>query len=79
VSLYEKLHDEMPHVKVPSAVTLWFKKQNPFVGVYTRAYFHRIWQRWYLHVWNPLKWVEVWLFEWVNGMRFLKHFLVEGR
>ncbi|MGH2568102.1 MAG: hypothetical protein ACRDGA_07150, partial [Bacteroidota bacterium] len=79
VTLYKKLHDEMPEVKVPSALTLWLRKRNPFASVYTRAYFHRIWQRWYLHVWNPLKWVEVWLFEWVNGVRFLKHFLVEGR
>ena len=79
VALYEKLHDEMPEVKVPSVVTIWLKKRNPFVGSYTRAHVQRIWQRWYVHVWNPLKWVEVWLFEWFNGLRFLRHFLVEGR
>lgn len=78
-ALYRKLHDEMPEVKVPSAVTLWLRKRNPFTRVYSRVYFHRIWQRWYLHLWNPLKWAEVLLFEWVNGMRFLRHFLVEGR
>lgn len=79
VSLYEKLHIEMPEVKVPSVVRLWFKKQNPFAGSYTRAYVQQIWRRWYLHIWNPLKWVEVWLFECVNGVRFLTHLLAEGR
>jgi hypothetical protein len=79
VALYEKLHVEMPEVKVPSVVSLWIKKRNPFAGSYTRAYAQRIWKRWYLHVWNPLKWVEVWLFEWVNGVKFLTHFLMEGR
>jgi len=78
-ALYEKLRLKLPEVKVPSVVTLWLKKHNPFVGVYTRAYFQRIWQQWYLHVWNPFKWVEVWTFEWFNGLRFLRHFLVEGR
>jgi radical SAM superfamily enzyme YgiQ (UPF0313 family) len=77
--LYRKLRDDMPEVKVPSVVRLWFKKHNPFAGAYTRSYVQRIWQRWYLHVWNPLKWVEVWLFEWVNGVRFLTHLLVEGK
>jgi hypothetical protein len=69
----------MPEVNVPSVVALWLKKHNPFAGVYTRAYFHRIWRRWYLHVWNPFKWIEVWAFEWFNGLRFLRNFLVEGR
>lgn len=77
--LYQRLHDEMPEVRVPSVVSLWLKKRNPFVHVYTRTYFHRIWQKWYLHIWNPLKWIEVWLFEWVNGLRFLSHLLIEGR
>ncbi len=79
VALYEKLHIEMPEVKVPSAVSLWFKKRNPFASAYTRAYAERIWRKWYLHVWNPLKWAEVWLFEWFHGLRFLTHFLIEGR
>ncbi|HLF20628.1 MAG TPA: radical SAM protein [Bacteroidota bacterium] len=79
VDLYRRLHDEMPEVKIPSAVGLWFKKQNPIAGVYTRSHFQRIWKRWYLHFWNPLKWAEVWLFESVNGLRFLRYFLAEGR
>jgi radical SAM superfamily enzyme YgiQ (UPF0313 family) len=79
VALYEKLHVEMPEVKVPSVVSLWFRKRNPFAAAYTRAYAQRIWRRWYLHVWNPLKWIEVWMFEWVNGLRFLTYFLVVGR
>ncbi|TLY29736.1 MAG: radical SAM protein [Ignavibacteria bacterium] len=79
VAFYQKLHDEMPEVKVPSVVGLWFRKRNPFAGSYTRAYAQRIWRRWYLHIWNPLKWIEVWLFEWVNGLRFLTYFLVVGK
>jgi hypothetical protein len=79
VALYEKLHSEMPEIKVPSVVAVWFKKRNPFAHAYTRAYAQRIWQRWYLHIWNPLKWAEVWVFEWVNGLRFLTHLLMEGR
>ena len=78
VALYKTLHDEMPEVKVPSVVSLWFRKHNPFAGAYTRTYARRVWRQWYLHVWNPFKWVEVWLFEWVNGVRFLTHLMVEG-
>jgi radical SAM superfamily enzyme YgiQ (UPF0313 family) len=77
--LYRKLRDDMPDVEVPSVVRLWFKKHNPFAGAYTRSYARQIWHRWYLHVWNPLKWIEVWVFEWVNGIRFLTHLLVEGK
>ena len=79
VVLYRRLRDDLPEVKVPSVVRLWFRKRNPFVGAYTRAYVQRVWRQWYRHVWNPLKWVEVWLFEWVNGVRFLTHLLVEGK
>jgi hypothetical protein len=79
VELHKKLHDQMPEIKVPSAVTLWLRKRNPFVASYTRAYAQRIWRRWYLHVWNPLKWIEVWMFEWLNGVRFLTHLIAEGR
>lgn len=79
VVLYRKLQDQIPEVKVPSVVTLWIKKHNPFAGSFTRAHVRRTWKRWYLHVWNPVKWIEVWLFEWVNGMRFLMYFLVKGR
>lgn len=77
--LYRALRDDMPEVRVPSVVQLWFKKRNPFAGAYTRSYVQRVWRQWYLHVWNPLKWVEVWLFEWVNGARFLTHLLGEGK
>jgi radical SAM superfamily enzyme YgiQ (UPF0313 family) len=79
VALYRTLHDDMPEVKVPSALSLWVRKHNPLVRSYTRSYARRIWQQWYLHVWNPFKWVEVWLFEWVHGIRFLTHLMVEGR
>ncbi|HEY4612870.1 MAG TPA: radical SAM protein [Bacteroidota bacterium] len=79
VQLYQKLHDQMPEVTVPSVVSLWLKKRNPFVHAYTRAYVQRIWRQWYLHVWNPLRWAEVWLFECVTGLRFLTHLLVAGR
>jgi len=74
-TFYSRLHVEMPHVKVPSVVTLWFRIRNPFVGSFTRRYAQRIWDRWYLYLWNPLKWIEVWLFEWVNGLRFLSQLL----
>lgn len=79
VALYEKLHAEMPEVKVPSVVSLWFKKRNPFAAAYTRAYVQQIWRRWYLHLWNPLKWAEVWLFECVNGLQFITYLILVGR
>ena len=77
--LYKKLRDDMPDVEVPSVVSLWFRKHNPLAGAYTRAYATRIWRKWYLHVWNPFTWVEVWLFEWVNGVRFLTHLVVDRK
>jgi hypothetical protein len=79
VQLYERLRHEVPELEVPSVVRLWFRKHNPFVGVYTRSHVQRIWREWYRHLWNPLRWVEVWLFEWVNGVRFLTHLLGEGK
>ena len=78
VAFYKKLQNEIPEVKVPSMVRLWFRKRNPFAGAFTRSYARRIWQRWYLYLWNPLKWVELWLFEWVNGLRFLIHLIGAG-
>jgi radical SAM superfamily enzyme YgiQ (UPF0313 family) len=78
-ALYRKLRNEIPEVEVPSAVRLWLRKHNPFAGAFTRSYAERVWRRWYLHFWNPLKWIEVWLFEWVNGVRFLAHLLTEGK
>jgi hypothetical protein len=75
VAFYAKLRGEMPEIAVPSAIRLWFAKRNPFASAFTRTYAQRVWRQWYLHIWNPLKWIEVWLFEWVNGLRFLKHFL----
>jgi radical SAM superfamily enzyme YgiQ (UPF0313 family) len=77
--LYRRLCADMPDVKVPSVVRLWLKKHNPFAVAFTRSYVQRVWRQWYLHVWNPLRWVEVWLFEWANGIRFLTHLLVEGK
>jgi radical SAM superfamily enzyme YgiQ (UPF0313 family) len=77
-AFYMRLHIEMPQVRVPSVVSLWFRIRNPFAGAFTRRYAQRIWERWYLHLWNPLKWIEVWLFEWVNGFRFLSQLLDDG-
>ena len=76
-AFYAKLALEMPEVKVPSLVRLWFKKKNPFADAFTRSYAQRVWRRWYLYLWNPFKWVEVWLFEWTHGFRFLRHLLNE--
>jgi hypothetical protein len=77
--LYVKLRGEFPDLKVPSHLSLWLKKHNPFLPVSSRAYVTAAWRRWYLHVWNPLKWVEVWLFEGVNGLLFFKHLITQGR
>ncbi len=79
VTMYWKLRQQMPEVEIPSVLRLWIRKHNPFVLSYTRAYARRIWQKWYRHIWNPVVWVEVWLFEWVNGVRFLTLLLVKGR
>ena len=76
-AFYAKLSNEMPDIKVPSLVRLWFKKHNPFAGAFTRQYVQRIWRRWYLYLWNPFRWVEVWLFELVHGFRFFSHLLYE--
>lgn len=79
LKFYENIHKEMPEIKVPSVVTLWLRKHNPFAGAYTRAYAQHIWQRWYRYIWNPLKWIEVLLFEFINGLRFITLLLAEGR
>ncbi len=79
VALYKKLRDDIPEVKVPSITHVWFKKHNPFAGAHTRSYAQHTWQQWYRHVWNPLKWLELWLFEWTNAARFLTHLLKEGK
>ncbi len=79
VTLYQKLRDDIPDVKIPSTLGLWLKKHNPLVSSFSRAYVARTWRQWYLHIWNPLKWIEVWLFEWFNGLRFVSHLLSEGR
>ena len=76
-AFYAKLAVERPEIEVPSLVRLWFKKRNPFADAFTRSYVQHIWRRWYLYIWNPLKWVEVWLFEWTHGFRFLHHLLYE--
>lgn len=78
-ALYGKLREDMPDIKVPSVVRLWLRKHNPFAGAYTRSHAQRTWARWYLHIWNPLKWLEIWLFEWVHGLRFLTHLFIEGK
>jgi hypothetical protein len=76
-ALYAKLALERPEIEVPSLVRLWFRKRNPFADAFTRSYVQRIWRRWYFYIWNPFKWVEVWLFEWTHGFRFLHHLLYE--
>jgi Radical SAM superfamily len=77
VNYYKRLQNEIPEVRVPSIIQLWLKKKNPFAMAFTRTYAHRIWKRWYLYLWNPFKWVEVWLFELVHGVRFLFHLFYE--
>jgi hypothetical protein len=72
-AFYAKLSLEIPDIKVPSRIHLWFKKRNPFAGAFTRLSVQRVWHRWYLYLWNPFKWAEVWLFELVHGFRFLFH------
>jgi radical SAM superfamily enzyme YgiQ (UPF0313 family) len=79
VGYYKKLQNDIPEIKIPSIPTMWLKKKNPFKGVYTRSYFHGIWKQWYKHVWNPVKWLEVTSFEFVNGIRFLTNFAKIGR
>jgi hypothetical protein len=74
-AFYAKLSTEKPEIKVPSLPRLWLKKHNPFADAFTRSYVQRIWHRWYFHFWNPLKWIEVWMFECVHGFRFLVHLL----
>jgi hypothetical protein len=74
-AFYRKLSVEMPEIKVPSRVRLWLRKRNSFAGAFTRVYVDRIWRKWYLYFWNPLKWVEVWMFECVHGFRFLTYLL----
>jgi hypothetical protein len=76
-AFYRSLSVEMPEIKVPSLPRLWFRKHNPFADAFTRGYVQRIWRRWYLYLWNPFKWVEVWLFEWVHGSRFLYHLVYD--
>jgi len=78
VGYYKKLQADIPDIKVPSIVRLWLRKRNPFANAFTRSYARHIWQRWYLYLWNPFKWVELWLFEWVNVLRFLFHLLGDG-
>jgi radical SAM superfamily enzyme YgiQ (UPF0313 family) len=76
-AFYAELSLKMPEIKVPSLVRLWFRKRNPFAGAFTRSSVERTWHRWYLYLWNPLKWVEVWVFEWVHGFRFFSDLLYE--
>ncbi len=77
-ALYGQLAERIPGVEIPSSVRLWLRKRNPF-SVFSMASVRDAWRYWYRHVWNPLKWIEVWVFEWVNGVRFLAHYLQEGR
>lgn len=72
-AFYAELSLDMPDIKVPSLARLWFRKRNPFAGAFTRASIQRTWHRWYLYIWNPFKWVEVWLFEWAQGFQFFYH------
>ncbi|MGB2869502.1 MAG: radical SAM protein [Bacteroidota bacterium] len=78
-AFYARLSLDMPEIQVPSLAQLWFRKHNPFAGAFTRIYIQRIWQRWYLHIWNPFRWLEVSLFEGVHGLRFLRHLLQEAK
>jgi radical SAM superfamily enzyme YgiQ (UPF0313 family) len=79
VGYYKKLQNEIPEINIPSIPMLWLMKKNPFHRVYTRSYFHNIWLQWYKHVWNPVKWFEVCMFEFVNGFRFITDFVSVGK
>ncbi len=76
VAVYQKLHIDKPQVRVPSVTALWLRKRNPFANGQSRGYAQNIWRKWYRYVWNPLKWLEVWLFEWANGVRFFVQLFV---
>lgn len=77
--LYEQLQRKIPGIQPPSPLTIWWRKHNPLAGGNSRDRIQRIWSKWYLHVWNPFRWLEVWIFEWSTGLRFLRHLLREGR
>jgi radical SAM superfamily enzyme YgiQ (UPF0313 family) len=77
-ALYRQLSDHLPGGKVPSLIRLWLRKHNPFLLGYSRAYINRIWQRWYAHIWNPLTWLEVWIYELVLGVRFIINLKSQG-
>ncbi|MDP3986059.1 MAG: radical SAM protein [Candidatus Veblenbacteria bacterium] len=75
-ALYRKLHADMPDVRIPSGVSLWLKKH--IAWAHSRMHADYIWRHWYKHFWNPFSWMEVWLFEIINGSRFLLRLLTEG-
>ena len=78
-AFYAELSVDMPDIKVPSRARLWLRKRNPFACAFTRASVQRTWKKWYIWLWNPLKWIEVWLFEWANGFRFFSHLFEEAQ
>jgi hypothetical protein len=79
ISYYRKLQNKIPEIRIPSIPVAWLMKRNPFQGVYTRSYFQSIWRHWYKHVWNPVKWFEVWVFEVVHGVQFINDFFNIGK
>ncbi len=78
-ALYARFKAEVPEVRVPSSLALWFYKHNPFARVSSRTYISQVWCQWYRHLWNPLKWLQVCLFECFNGLQFFLGFMREGR
>ncbi|MBI4417245.1 MAG: radical SAM protein [Ignavibacteriales bacterium] len=75
VGYYRNLQQRVPEIHIPTIPRAWLMKKNPFKRVYTRSYFQNIWQNWYKHLWNPVKWVEIWTFEVVNAVRFFIDFM----
>jgi hypothetical protein len=75
VGYYRNLQQRVPEIHIPTIPRAWLMKKNPFKRVYTRSYFQNIWQNWYRHLWNPVKWVEIWTFEVVNAVRFFIDFM----
>ena len=50
-----KLRDEIPEVRVPSVVGLWFTMRYPFACAYTRLYVQRICREWLCSCLEPLE------------------------
>ncbi len=80
VAFYRELAEKVPELRTlnTTRLSVWLRKHNPFIAS-SRAHVDRIWREWYRHVLNPLRWVEVWVFEATLAVRFLSSFLQFGK